>query len=293
MIASSQMTRPLTHTQKTRRLVYTGGLLLAGLLVIIGALMWHDARQQDAGPAAQAAPQSVRIQRPGFTDILLQRVVDDTWSITEPCQLPASGQRLEPLFGALTPAVHSYAAAEVDLDAAGLLRPEAVVYLDGEKVAFGHTDLSGERRYVLRNGRVGFAPEWILALVNGGLSALASLDVFPGPIETLVIEGHTAASQEPKSSDSAETTAVATVKPGPLSKDRIDQWQYLSAQQIATWPLMDGEPSTGTLTLAVQMAGRQTTLMIHEYPRFAAIRYEDASCAYILPASSIPEVDRR
>ena len=264
----------LTHTQKTRRLVIAASLLLAALLCIVGVVLWTDARHAATALQAQPDVQRIRIQRPDFPDMVLQADTDGQWSMTDPCVLPINTQRLQPLLDALAPATHGYAAVDVDLEAAGLLHPEAVIIMNDQVLALGITDLSGERRYLQRGERVEFVPEWILSLVNGGLSALASLDVFPQILDELVVQA-----------DQSAELASLTVQ-----EDALPEWQALQAQQIVTWPLQDSEPATGSRTLLARTGDQQLKLRLQLYTRYAALRHENADCAYLLPTSSLPDI---
>ena len=265
----------LTHSQKTRRLVIAASLLLVTLLCIVGGVLWTDARNATSTLQAQPDVQRIRIQRPDFPDMVLQADTDGQWSMSKPCLLPINSQRLQPLLDALmTPAVHGYAAVDVDLEAAGLLHPEALIIMNDEVLALGITDLSGERRYLQRGERVEFVPEWILSLVNGGLSALASLAVFPQTLDELVVQ-----------TDQSANPASLTVE-----ADALPQWQALQAQQIVTWPLQDSEPATGSRTLIARTGDQELKLTLQLYTRYAALRHENADCAYLLPTSSLPDI---
>ena len=260
------MTGPqLTHLQKTRRFVIAASLLLVALMSIVGGVLWTDAR--NATPALQAQPdvQKIRIQRPDFPDMVLQAGTDGQWSMNDPCDLPVNEKRLQPLLDALTPAVHSYAAVDVDLEAAGLLKPEAIIIMNDQTLALGITDLSGQRRYLQRGDRVEFVPEWTLSLVNGGLSALAVLDVFPASLDELVIQ-----------SDQSADPASLTVQPVELA-----EWQALQAQQVVTWPLEDSEPATDSRNLIASTGGQVLKLSLQLYTRYVALHHDNADCAYL------------
>lgn len=263
----------LTHSRKAQRLAIAGSVLLLILLASIAALWWADNRNSGQSAGSHPPGTSLRIERPGFPSISVQQQADDQWQIVEPCLLPAHMQRLQPLLSALMPAAHSYASQDVDLDAAGLITPEAIVYLDEERLALGTTDLSGERRYLQRGDRVEFVPEWLLSLVNGGLSALAVTTLFPGGLDALQLE--------PLLPEQTDAEIV--------DRESLTFWRSLSAQQIVTWPLSGNEMSSGYRTLLAESAGEQLTLTVYDFQRFAAIRFENASCAYIVNRSSLPD----
>ena len=263
----------LTHSRKIRRLVILGSMLLTILLGIIALVWWTDHRQTSLASPSPVIGQSLRIERPGFSAITLRKQLDEQWRIVEPCELPTNSQRLQPLLDALAPATHSYASSEVDLEAAGLISPEALVFLDEQRLALGGTDLSGERRYLQRGERVEFVPEWLLSMLNGGLSALATLDVFPDGLETL--------DAVPSGPDNSPLPA--------LDPDSLAQWRTLTAQQIVAWPLADTETAVASRQLTADIAGQSSTLTLHDFQRFIAIRFENAGCAYIMSRTSLPD----
>ncbi len=258
-----------TQAHKTQRLVVLAGALLAALLILIVGILYHDTRQNSVSVVSSESPQRIVIQRPGFADIVLTNT-KDSWLIEQPCTLQTNLQRLQPMLGALAPVVHGYAAKEVDLAAAGLLDPQAVVYLNDTQIDIGGTDLTGERRYILRNQRVEFVPEWILSLINGGITALASLDVFTRAPDQLII--HT-------NGDTRTST---------LSDKQLEPWYNLSAQQIVTWPLTGNESVLSSHTLELVTDSKKQWLTLDHFARFSAIRYENAPCAFILPTDDLP-----
>ena len=252
-----------------------GIVTLLVLFAVIASLLWSDRRQDPSIAVLQGRIESIKIERAGFDTISLQKS-GIHWTINEPCPLPVNEKRLQPLLDALAPGTHSYTAAEVDLQAAGLSTPAAVVTMNGTPILLGGTDLSGERRYIQRDNRVEFAPEWVLSLVNGGLSALAALEVFIEPLDKLMV----ADNSSPNNDGSGRSVA------------ELDQWQSLSAQQIVSWPLAaQGQEqyiATDSITL-VAMSGEQTRNMtLHNYPEFSALRDENSRCAYIITQASVP-----
>jgi len=259
----------LSHIDKTHRLLVLLATVFFGLLIVIGALKYADNRQLAASRQTGEAIHSLRIQRPEFADIQLQ-LVDGQWLIREPCELTANTQRLEPLLGALRPAQLSYEPNDVDLDAAGLTEPLATVFLNDTRIDIGKTDLNGNRRYIKRNNQIEFAPEWILSLLNGGLSAMANLTVFDSDISAIEIL------------DDSNTRYS-------VSADSIADWQDLSAQQIVSWPLPPDEPALITQSLEVQQGGMRRLLKIYTYSRFSALHYENEQCAFLLNTQSLPD----
>ncbi|MFK7855823.1 MAG: DUF4340 domain-containing protein [Granulosicoccus sp.] len=247
-------------------------LLGAGLLMLlaaIGAVIYSDNKKNTSSQVSPHLIQTLTIQRPDYAEIRLQRL-DEQWLVTAPCELPVNQQRLEPLLGALMPTTHSYAANEVDLEAAGLNDPLAVLFLNDSQISVGNTDLNGERRYIKRDDRVEFAPEWILSLINGGLSAIAQLQVFNSPISSIQILD-----------DSKQHFDVPT--------ESITKWQSLSAQQIVSWPLQTSDIPLIEQSVEVTHDGVNRQLELYTYEQFAALRFEDEDCAFILSTDSLPD----
>jgi len=261
-----------TRAQKTQRWIILASALLGLLLAIIAYVIWTDTQPaQQANTAAGAKRSGVnklRIVRPGFPDMVLSRTAD-TWRITEPCSLAVNEPRLEPLMTLVNPTAFSYSALEVDLDAAGLATPQATLYFNDEQVDIGNTDLTGERRYIRREDQVEFAPEWVLSLVSGGLSAFADLAVFPTTLQSVVIT---------KPSEGAE----------PL-EGIPSEWQSLTAQQIVTLPLPESDSPIDAWTLSASSANAERLSMtVYRYASFAALVNEGSLCAFVISANELP-----
>ena len=258
-----------THTQSLRR--WTLGL--GGVTFVLAAsmfyIMWNDRQLSeplDSNSLAQAS--ALRIVRDGFPDIHLSR--DGlSWNIDQPCSATANIQRLEPLLGALQPGAHQYTADEVDRQAAGLQTPEAIVYIDDVEFRIGQTDLQGERRYIQHDEVVEFAPEWVLSLINGGLTAFADPTLFLQPVDQLQI------------TDEQGDTRIISSAP------ELQQWQTLSAQQVVTWPLPDNAITPQNSTQS-QVSTASQTYQVYKTEKLTALYAEDAGCAYILAPDSLP-----
>lgn len=264
----------LTHTHKTRRLIIAACVMLGILLAAIALVWWSD-RQQDSAVRSSPASttHSLRIERPGLPALVLDKQTNDLWHITAPCEMPVNNQRLLPFLDALSPAAHSYPSSEVDLEAAGLITPEALIFLNEQRLALGGTDLTGERRYLQRGDRVEFVPEWLLSMVNGGLSAIATLELFPEGLQSL-------------SAAPSRTEGSSAYEADPQT---LALWEALAAQQVVSWPLPDTETAISSRQLTADIAGQRSTLTLHDFQRFIAIRFENAACAYILSRTSLPD----
>ena len=268
-----------SHTQLLQRWI---AVLLAAIGILATLMMyqlWRDSQTDLQLPPGNVDASTIRIEREGFEDITLARN-GASWSIKTPCELSANEQRLEPLLGALTPGVHQYEASEVDLQAAGLVSPLAIVTINETAYRIGNTDLSGERRYVQRGNQVAFVPEWVLSLVNGGITALADLAVFAEPIEQLTL-----------TDDQGSEIVLSTA-------DQLRPWQDLSAQQIITWPPEDTAPQPSLQLSASATNGDSLLYTVYNTEKFTALKLTGKtlagktlagkSCTYILPLDTLP-----
>ena len=104
--------------------------------------------------------------------ILIERQ-DDQWQITKPGNQAANGNRIEPLLS-IAGIAPSYAATDVNREAAGLVTPIASIMFNNKQFAIGELDVSGKRRYAESDGQVYFFPEWIAPFIDGGTSAFAA-----------------------------------------------------------------------------------------------------------------------
>lgn len=241
-------------------------IVLAGLLVAI-AVISYQPPPLEKEPRSADAVQQIRIERPGRPDILLKRQ-GDSWQLTRPYILAANVQRIEPLIGALSAHAEGYAKSEVDLLASGLEQPLATVSIDQRSYALGATDISGERRYALLNERVLLVPEWVLSLVNGGVTAFADLNVFNASIASLHI-----------SVDGGEA------KPG-----EVADWQAITANQVVDWPIADMPPATRQARLDIRLIDNASrTLEYTGTERYGVFHYADAAYAYIVNNADLPE----
>lgn len=256
----------VNHTTRLHRLAWTLGLCLIVLLCVITVLIWKDHNHQTDALADQRAD-TVRLLRPDFPELHIKREADG-WRMNAPCQMAVNEQRLEPLLGALQANSHQYAASEVDLEAAGLSPSQATVYLNEQRIEIGKTDLQGDRRYVLRQDTVEFVPEWVLSLINGGVSAFAQLHPFGEQLEQLAVNDQ-----------------------APVDEQELRSWQNLSAQQIIEFSTLELDDNNESMHAAATIDGKRFIVELHEASDFIALRFAGAACAYILPTDSIPVAD--
>ena len=267
----------MASRQKTlKNWVFGASGLLIVLLTGIGTMLWHETQQRNAINTEQASIRnnlnSLVIKRPGKSDITLL-AENDLWQVHEPCTLRVNPNRLQPLLSIASPAAFSYDAAEVDLEAAGLTQPLATVIANEQRIDIGNTDITGERRYAKRGDRVEFVAEWILPLLDGGLSALAALELFDHSISTVAIESL------------SDTQSMIS--------DEVSTWQQLTAQQIVPWPIDIDTDTDATLqaqySVTIDLESEEQRLQVFTTNAYAAIVFENARCAYLLPNDALSE----
>lgn len=257
--------RPLPRAARERRLAaLLAGVLALSLLVIAGVL-WQERRARPLALLPDARGVSrIEIERSGRATIELARENGD-WRVVAPCALAANTARIEPLLEALAIDGPGYAASEVDLPAAGLDAPAATLRLDGRELSLGATDLSGQRRYLRRGERVALIPEWVLPLLDGGLSALADPVLFDLP-----------------------PRALRRVEPAPGALD-VAPWTALTASQIVAWPLADAPRAARRARLVATLEdGTERRLDVETNPDWSAIRVDGGGCALLVAADALP-----
>lgn len=241
-------------------------MVLAGLLVAI-AIISYQPPPLEKEPQSADAVQQIRIERPGRPEISLKRQ-GDSWQLTRPYILAANVQRIEPLIGALSAHAEGYEKSEVDLVAAGLEQPLATVSIDERSYALGATDVSGERRYAMLGERVLLVPEWVLSLVNGGVTAFADLNVFSASIASLHI----------------------SVDGGDAQPGEFPDWQAITASQIVDWPIADMPPATRQARLDIHFVDDTSrTLEYTGTERYGVFHYANTAHAYIVNNADLSE----
>ncbi|MFK8082181.1 MAG: hypothetical protein AB8B97_17980 [Granulosicoccus sp.] len=257
------------HSRSLRRWITLLGGSLCLLVLVMATIIWRDGKNWNQTQSTRIEADSLVIQRAGFDNMQLSKI-QGQWEFELPCKLSVNEPRLLPLLNALTPGAFQYTSSEVDLEAAGLLSPEAIITINDVEHRIGITDLGGERRYLQRGDSVELVPEWVLSLVNGGMSALAQLEIFTEPMSSLTVINDTAKDRE------------ITLP------DELAVWQNLSAQQITSWPLPDMELTLDYQLQAVFANGQARAYSVYQNNSLAAIVPKEALCAYILSADALP-----
>ncbi len=264
----------MTHGQKIQRLLYAAGATFAALLGVIGFIILSEQSAQDTQQAHRNAKQktlkNLTIDRPGTPTISMTHN-GEQWLMTAPCQIAINEQRLQPLFALHEPSSFAYPATEVDLQAAGLVEPLATVTYNDTQVLIGKPDLQGSRRYIQRDGNVEFAPEWILSLLQGGVTAIASTQLFPSPLSAVSISN----------TSNSEAHLVAS----------LNEWQTLQASQIINWPMEDSSSDViESYGVNTQENSGSTQWSVEVHETFTAWVKSDSQCAYIVGNDHMPSL---
>jgi len=255
--------------KKRQRWVYLLTLTNAVLIVAIAITLKKDKTDAAKNQLNLGTVNSMQWRREDAADIVFKRS-DDQWQIISPCPLPVNEQRLEPMFNALASHGELYAATSVDLGAAGLESPQAMLLINEQEVAIGEKDLSGEYRYLQKGSTVTLVPEWVLSLVSSGLTGVAELSIFHDDLIAL------------ERSDRNAATDTAAF-------DR-ENLANLSANQIVLWPVPDLPEITASLRFAaLYKDGQQEDMELVMTQSYAAIRRLDSQCAYLLPPDAVPD----
>jgi len=263
--------RTTPHAKRRQSLIV--GLLF--LLILLGAgigyLKYDDQLTQPGAEIHTAQYTHLQIDRPQFPAIKITRAAD-AWQIIAPIEIAANAQRLEPLLQLPTHGGTSYPLNEVNLDELGLTSPVAVVSFDDVVIAIGDEDVSGERRYILEGNTVRLVPQWMLSLINGGLSALADLTLLPDALAKLGAE----------------------LDDTPLRLLNASAWQSLSAQQLVLWPLSpeqteNDKPKHRGRLIGMLKTDAVVAFDVWQANKFVAFVPADKTFAYIVATHDLPE----
>jgi len=258
--------------QRRQRWVYLLSLVTALLIAAVGATLWLDSSKADKHTLKISDSTSMHWRRTDFDDIVFSRDTDQ-WQITSPCSLAVNSQRLDPLFNALQNQGERYDASSVDLLATGLQTPLAELQIDDQLLTIGSKDISGSYRYMQFGSTVSLIPEWVLSLINSGITGVANLSVFNDELTALS-----------RSTSNNKTSAI--VDSETLARDDLTN---LSANQIVVWPIPDMPQVTGSVRLEAEYQdGLRETLELTMTNSFAAIRRDNSRCAYLLEPDAVP-----
>jgi len=250
-----------SHSKKRVRLIWALSAALVILILAIVSIQWHSTAH---APAQRHSDDVTRItiERPNAETIELQ--LRESWHITAPIEMAANEQRVLPLLMLYTNPDPGYDINTVDLNASGLTTPQATLHFNDHTVSIGDVSLEGGQRYAQHNNRVTFVPDWVLPLVQGGISAIADLTVWGSELEAL------------------------TVNDKPLNSDDITKAQSLSAQQLVLWPREDAPIELATHSVQSQSNGKFADWTVTVTARYIAIQAQNSRYAYIVSVEELP-----
>jgi len=253
---------PLGHAAKRNRWTGFLALLFAGLIAAIGFLHWRD-QPLDAPQRLAENVHTITIERRDAETIVLQR--EKSWHITSPIQIAVNEQRIIPLMTVYTNPDPGYNIASVDLEATGLNDPEVGIRFNDYEVKIGAVAIEGGRRHALHGDRVRFVPDWVLPLLQGGVSAMADLTVWGNRLSALTFAN----------GESLGTTELQAA-------------QELSAQQFVPWPRTDMPPTTATYEVTATHDGSSNNWTLTVNDRYIAVHNSASDYAYIVSPDDVP-----
>jgi len=251
----------VSHTAKRQQLTW----VLAAVLLLLLLGIAYELKQSSTTTAPIRRVEDITkitIERQGAATIELE--LHDSWRITAPIQMQANDQRIVPLLTVYTNPDPGYALSDVDLAATGLDKPKATLSFNGYVIDIGNVAIDGGRSHARHGERVSFVPDWVLSLVNGGISAFADLTVWGESLQSIKLD------------DGTELDSVALVEA-----------RSLSAQQLVLWP-RDDAPAT----LSVHQVQATTTIEEQNWTitvteRYTALQAEHSAYAYIATSNDI------
>ena len=149
-------------------------LILCALTVLILMQNQHRQQAQQARTLmAEHEAQHIVIERQN--ERLVFSRSSSGWDMTEPLEQAASAQRITALLSLLTlPRSHRYSIRDLDADELGLVPAQASVQINQLRFEFGHTDVSGQKRYLKLADSVYLIDDLIFPLINGAVSTFTS-----------------------------------------------------------------------------------------------------------------------
>ncbi len=251
------------------------GVLAMGLLTYYD---YRDRNTEEPAITALAADEidTIDIHRPGYPSISLTKNGGE-WAIDEPFHRQTLAGRVEAVLAiASLDVADSYAANELNAGELGLTTPQATLHLGSEnnrlQVLLGGKGPNGQRRYVQVEQRVWLVDDVFLPLVNGGVSALADMQVI--------------GDNSPLATISSETFDIS-------GDDKLAAWQSANAASIVvaadspihgniTFTFADGS----THTMGVARDGKQI-ILLQDGADFALLLTETQALALGIDSSKL------
>jgi len=195
---------------------------------------------------------------------------EDSWMLAGDPELPASEFQIPSLLSILqTATTRSYPAAALDLEAAGLEPPQAILTLDDMVFSIGLTAALDNKRYIQLEDTVYLVDDKYQHLLNGGRTNFISRKLLPAnstltglqlPDKTLSLTGDgqwQLTPEDPAVSNAANLTLIRN-------------WENSRATYIKDY---DGTAAMATITLeTTDAAGPVTLHLIRKSPEFIVAR---------------------
>lgn len=262
----------LSHSAKRTRLTWALLVFFLGLLSIILFLQWQTRVENLALTRSAESVTRISIARKDSPTIELQKQ-DNQWWITSPLRIPANDQRIIPLLTVYTNPDLGYSIDSVDLVATGLDDPDVSLSFNDYHVAIGKQALDESKRHALHGNRVRFVPDWVLPLLQGGISAVADLTVFGDELSAITV-----GSKESTHTGNGES----------LDQASITAAKALTAQQFVQWPRPEQPTILNEYNAEVTVAGENTRWAMFTTDRYVAMQPANSNYAYVLPISDAP-----
>ncbi len=110
----------------------------------------------------------------------LSRQPDDHWQITQPIAIAANDFRIKSILKLINAPVHrQYSADEINLKKIGLDKPDTVIQLNNERIAFGITNPATGLRYIKKDHHIYTIEDVYYPLLSSSFGALVSLNLLP------------------------------------------------------------------------------------------------------------------
>lgn len=253
----------LSHSAKRDLLTWALLLFFLALLAIILVLQWQTKCENLVLSRTAQSVSRIVIERKDHPTIVLEK--EDQWWITSPLRMPANDQRITPLLTVYTNPDLGYPIDSVDLMATGLQDPDVNLYFNDYRVSIGNQAIDEAKRHALHGDRIRFVPDWVLPLLQGGISAVADLTVFGNELNAITLS----------SGDSIDDAALGNAK-------------TLTAQQFVQWPRPEPPEISSQHEVSVNVSGVNTPWVMFKTERYIAMLPDNANYAYVVPLSDAP-----
>lgn len=110
----------------------------------------------------------------------ISRQADGHWQITQPVSIAANDFRIKSILKLINAPVHrQYSVDEISLEKIGLDKPDTVIQLNDETVAFGITNPATKLRYIKKGNTIYTIEDVYYPLLSSTFGTLVSLNLLP------------------------------------------------------------------------------------------------------------------